>query len=93
MDSRFLELILMSENFSKYLLASQTGASVPHVSSKQIANYQIPVPSISDQRILADKRSQIFELQAQLESGVSQINREFGALTTSVLASVFAGEL
>jgi type I restriction enzyme S subunit len=93
MNARFLELILMSEHFSKYLLASQTGASVPHVSSKQIANYEIPVPPISDQRLLADKRSQIYELLSRLDSGFSAINLEAESITKSILISAFTGVL
>ena len=35
---------LQEESFSKYLVDQQTGAGVPHISGKQILNFEVGIP-------------------------------------------------
>ena len=42
--SEYLYYALQEESFSKYLVDQQTGAGVPHISGKQILNFEVGIP-------------------------------------------------
>jgi len=47
---QFLAYIVDSPSFAAYLKAIATGVAVPHISSNQIQNYELVLPSLSEQR-------------------------------------------
>ena len=49
-DQDFLWNCIASSKFEKYIDAMKTGTSIPHVSSKQIGEYLVPVFNNEDQR-------------------------------------------
>lgn len=49
----YLYYQIFSNNFVRYIKAIHTGTSIPHVSLKQIGDFEIPLPSFSDQRKIA----------------------------------------
>ena len=49
----YLYYQIFSNNFVRYIKAIHTGTSIPHVSLKQIGDFAIPLPSLSDQRRIA----------------------------------------
>ena len=52
-DVRFLLYLLKQEGFEKELSVETTGVSVPHISTKQIENFKVPLPSVNVQRRIA----------------------------------------
>ena len=52
-DIRFLLYLLKQEGFEKELSVETTGVSVPHISTKQIENFKVPLPSVNVQRRIA----------------------------------------
>ena len=49
----FLYYQIFSERFVKYIKQVQTGTSIPHVSLKQIGDFEIALPSLEEQRRIA----------------------------------------
>ncbi len=48
-DQRFLHFVIGSKAFSDYIQNSTRGVSVPHISGRQIEEYQFPLPSFAEQ--------------------------------------------
>jgi type I restriction enzyme S subunit len=54
LDQKFLGYVVGGYDFTRHVLAVQTGTSVPHISGKQIAEFSIKrLPSIEEQRGIA----------------------------------------
>lgn len=54
LDQGYLRWVLASRDFAEYVLAIQTGTTIPHISGRQIADYPVPwLPSIMEQRAIA----------------------------------------
>ena len=49
LDGRFLHYVLASRRFTEYVLSIQTGTAVPHISAKQIREYEFPLPPLPEQ--------------------------------------------
>ena len=49
----FLYYQIFSDRFVKYIKQVQTGTSIPHVSLKQIGDFEISLPSLEEQRRIA----------------------------------------
>lgn len=52
-DQRFLKYVISDSAFASHILAVQTGTAVPHISSKQIAEYEFACPPLSEQKAIA----------------------------------------
>ncbi|MCB9735362.1 MAG: restriction endonuclease subunit S [Deltaproteobacteria bacterium] len=53
LDSGFLYAALCHPSFTAYLLAVQTGSTVPHISATQISDFDLPIPPLDEQRRIA----------------------------------------
>lgn len=53
LDQKFLRYVIGSSEFTNYILGTQTGTAVPHISGGQIKNYKFLLPSLSEQRAIA----------------------------------------
>jgi len=53
LDQRFLKYVIGSADFTDYILAVQTGTSVPHISGQQIKDYKFECPPIAEQHAIA----------------------------------------
>src|SRR5690606_23834801 len=53
LDSVFLRYVVSSHEFAGYILSVQTGTAVPHISLKQIREFNFRLPSIEEQRAIA----------------------------------------
>ncbi|MCQ2242457.1 restriction endonuclease subunit S, partial [Treponema sp.] len=98
--SSYLYYALQEDNFSKYLIDQQTGVGVPHISGKQILNYEIRFP------LSPNTRSEDLELRGIVEQldSLSEKVRSLEEIYTKQLANcdelkqaflekAFAGEL
>ena len=52
-DQRFLEMSLKDPRFASFIQGVQTGTAVPHISSKQIASYELVLPPEANQIAIA----------------------------------------
>ncbi len=53
-DQRFLACLIGSPAFTAYVLGVQTGTAVPHISGKQIQDFEFVLPSLRDQRAIGE---------------------------------------
>jgi type I restriction enzyme S subunit len=53
LDQKFLRYVIGSPEFTNYILGTQTGTAVPHISSNQIKGYKFLLPTLSEQRAIA----------------------------------------
>lgn len=54
LDSRFLQYVIGSRDFTQYVIGVQTGTTVPHISEQQIADFRFPLPRLVDQQRIAE---------------------------------------
>lgn len=52
-DSKYIWYTIFSDTFRKYVEAINTGTSIPHISQKQIAEFEIMCPSEAEQKRIA----------------------------------------
>jgi len=52
-DQGFLKYVVSDYAFTSHVLAVQTGTAVPHISSKQIAEYMFAAPPLGEQKAIA----------------------------------------
>lgn len=53
LDQAFLRYVIEDPTFTEYILAVQTGTSVPHISGAQIKGYDFALPPLPEQRAIA----------------------------------------
>ena len=54
LDTRFLKYVIGWQDFSDYVLSVQTGTAVPHLSARQIEDYEFHLPPLRQQRAVAE---------------------------------------
>lgn len=81
----YLYYQIFSNNFVQYIKAIHTGTSIPHVSLKQIGDFGIPLPSLSDQRKIAGILS---ALDAKIENN-NKINANLESQAQALFKSWF----
>jgi type I restriction enzyme S subunit len=62
LDQDFLRFVIGSSAFESYVRPITTGVNVPHISGKQILDYEFPLPPVPIQRRIADILSTYDEL-------------------------------
>ena len=93
MDGGFLKFLIGSPIFTEYVLAIQTGLSVPHISGKQISDFEFLRPSVKEQTSIS---STLIEMQINLHNLESIYISKIAALSElkqSLLQKAFSGEL
>ncbi|MEU4383447.1 restriction endonuclease subunit S [Micromonospora echinofusca] len=53
LDQQYLGYLIGSKRFAEYVLSVQTGTAVPHISSRQIADFKFDLPDLGIQRAVA----------------------------------------
>lgn len=91
-SSDYLYYALQEKKFSDYLIDQQTGSGVPHISGKQILNFQIPLPPLSVQKEIVARLDKISENVKRLEANYKQIITNCDELKKSILKKTFEGE-
>jgi type I restriction enzyme, S subunit len=68
-NQKFLKYVIGSNSFTEYVLSVQTGSTIPHISKKQIEEFEFLVPDLKTQekitKILSDLDTKIENLQNQ----------------------------
>ena len=98
--SEYLYYALQEESFSKYLVDQQTGAGVPHISGKQILNFEVGIPlSPSTRSEDLELRGIVKELDTlsekvkALQNIYEKMLLDCEELKQSLLAKAFEGNL
>ena len=53
LDTRFLKYVIGCRDFSDYVLSVQTGTAVPHISARQMEDYEFDLPPLDEQTAIA----------------------------------------
>ncbi|MGA9771410.1 MAG: restriction endonuclease subunit S [Blastocatellia bacterium] len=76
LNQRFLFYVIGSREFTQYILAVQTGTAVPHISAKQIGDFEFPFPPIEEQQKTVDLLGAIddkIELNRKMNATLEQL--------------------
>ena len=88
----FLQQWLQSPQFISALSPGRS-IGVPHISTKEISSFDIPLPPVDEQReIIRVLDAQLARLESVLRVA-DQVERECGRLRRSLLQAAFTGEL
>lgn len=89
----YLYLLLNDVSFINYIQPNQTGSDIPHISGKQILNFECNVPSLPEQHEIVRRVEQLFAYADTIEKQVNNALARVNKLTQSILAKAFRGEL
>ena len=53
LDTRFLNYVIGCRDFTEYVISVQTGTAVPHISARQIKEFEFPLLPLPEQRSIA----------------------------------------
>ena len=81
LDQKFLRYVIGSPEFTNYILGTQTGTAVPHISSNQIKGYKFLLPPVSEQHAIAG-------ILGALDDKI-EVNRRMNATLESMARAVF----
>ncbi|MFF8745648.1 hypothetical protein [Streptomyces californicus] len=89
-NQRLIEFLVNSPAFKQMILSHQTGTSVPHISGKQIASFEVWVPTGEpSQRRLGNVLSQVRESEDSVLAELSRLR----TFRNTVLASLLNQEI
>jgi type I restriction enzyme S subunit len=54
LEQRFLAYLIGGSRFADYIVGVQTGTAVPHISTKQIQDFEFEMPSLGEQRAISE---------------------------------------
>jgi type I restriction enzyme, S subunit len=91
--AKYLTIILNSEKILNIVRTKIIGNAAPRINVKEIRLYQIPVPSLSEQKEIVSQVESLFTLADKLEEKIEAAKKRVDKLTQSILAKAFKGEL
>ncbi|EFV4956631.1 restriction endonuclease subunit S [Salmonella enterica] len=89
----YLYLLLKDLAFINYIQPNQTGSDIPHISGKQILNFNCHMPPLPEQHEIVRRVEQLFAYADTIEKQVNNALTRVNSLTQSILAKAFRGEL
>jgi type I restriction enzyme, S subunit len=93
LSHRFLKLLIGNSAFTSHILGVQTGIGVPHISGRQIRDFEFVRPPLAVQLRIADNLESLRAETSRLEALYEQKLAALEALKNSLLHQAFAGEL
>ena len=91
--AEYVYFILGSSAFSEHVLSKQTGASVPHISEKQIASFQLYIPTEKRIHSVVQCMSFVYDKVKVAEENYRRFLSLCAELKQQVLNMAFNGEL
>jgi len=79
-DQLFLYYLIRDNRFERYVERIQTGSSIPHISQKQIEEFDVPLPSLDAQQKIA---AVLTALDAKIELN-ARINAELESMAKTL---------
>ncbi|MGV7181853.1 restriction endonuclease subunit S [Xanthomonas axonopodis] len=91
----FLQLVLNSKSVRKYFRDNATGTAgnMPKINQQTVVSAPVALPIIEEQAEIVRRVEQLFAYVDQLEAKVAVAQQRIDALTQSLLAKAFRGEL
>jgi type I restriction enzyme S subunit len=93
LNPSFLRFLIGSKRFERYVLSIQTGLGVPHISGKQIENFQFHLPLKEDQNQIVAKMNELKLSVGNLESNYAQKLSDLSEFKQSLLQQAMSGKL
>jgi type I restriction enzyme, S subunit len=81
LDTGFLRYLVGSRQFTQHVLAVQTGTTVPHISARQILDFEFLLPPLSEQKRIA-------HILGTLDDKI-ELNRRMNATLESISRAIF----
>ena len=81
LDTWFLKYVIGCRDFSDYVLSVQTGTAVPHISARQIEDYECCLPPLNEQRA-------IVHILGTLDDKI-ELNRRMNATLEAMARALF----
>ena len=78
LDTRFLNYVIGCRDFTEYVRSVQTGTAVPHISARQIREFEFTLPPLPEQRAIAHilgKLDDKIELNRRMNETLEQMAR------------------
>ena len=91
-DIRFVKYWLASDSFMKSLTTETTGISVPHISTNQIQNFVVTMPTLKTQTIICDYLDSICERIEALITEKDSLIADLEAYKKSLIFEVVTGK-
>lgn len=66
-EQKYVRMCLESDRFKQYFEPITTGVSVPHISKNQVGEFEVPLPSKSQQESIVQQRGEYQEKKEKLE--------------------------
>jgi type I restriction enzyme, S subunit len=88
----FLRFLVGSAEFTAYVVLVKTGTSIPHISLKQIKEYNFTRPEKSDNRLFAAYEEISLPMMRKVDNNCAQ-SIVLGSLRDSLLPRLISGEL
>lgn len=92
-DSMFVALVLQSKRGQQLLAGKTRGVAQKGINLADVRRLPIALPSRTTQREIVRRVEQLFAYADQLEAKVTAAQQRIDALTQSLLAKAFRGEL
>lgn len=93
LNRTFLFYWLISEKIVKKINATWTGARMPRANMNLVLNFDIPVPSVIEQKLIISKLNKLSEETKRIESIYKQKLADLEELKKSILVKAFNGDL
>lgn len=91
--SRFSHYALRSPEFQKLLTLNATGTTVSGIKAATLKKLQLPIPSINEQKIIADKLDTLLAQVDNTKARLEQIPQILKRFRQAVLAAAVSGKL
>lgn len=89
----YLKYILNGQRFLNYCHNTATGSTIPNVSLKAMREFEIPLPSITEQNKIVQEIESRLSVAAKMEESINQSLQQAEALRQSILKKAFEGKL
>jgi type I restriction enzyme S subunit len=93
LDPEFAVVFINSETSQAFVKAEQVGVAQSHFNVGSMKRSPIDLPSLPEQREIARRVREIFDLAASLDERVRAARQSAAGLNSGVLAKAFRGEL
>lgn len=92
-NPRFIFFSINNQRFITHCLGNQTGTQLPHISGKQIENFEFPLPPLPEQHQIVAEIERRLSVCDKLEEAIVESLKAAEVLRAGVLKRAFEGKL
>jgi type I restriction enzyme S subunit len=90
---RWISVAARSDGFIRHVLAGQTGTQLPHIRSREILNFPLPVPARTQMEAVVDRAEELLTVADECDRDAAVSLRRVTMLRQSLLGIAFDGRL